>query len=249
MSRNGYLTSRRFWLVVAAIILALLLLGTTAIKTAAQTTPSFSIVSVQRDTSVTIETANFPPNQTFTVTMGAMGTRGVNGVNVGTLDSGAGGVLTATFNIPDQLKGARTIAVRASTAHSNPYFAFNWFYNNTAAISSPTPGDTTPSPGTDATGIPTFVVTGVRQGESVTISTSNFPANQTFSVTMGAMGSRGLGGFPAGTWNSGAGGAQSVTFDIPAEMSNTGRIAIRLSTAHTNPYFAFNWFWNRTTGS
>jgi hypothetical protein len=83
---------------------------------------------------VTIKTKDFPPNQTFQITMGAFGTQGIGGYQVGTLNSGAGGQLTATFNLPPQLVGASRIAIRAQTAHANPFFAYNWFYNTTATV-------------------------------------------------------------------------------------------------------------------
>jgi len=59
-----------------------------------------------------------------------MGTRGVGGVQVATVDSGAGGTLDLTFNIPDYLKGQYQIAIRMQSPTSG-YYAFNWFYNNT----------------------------------------------------------------------------------------------------------------------
>jgi hypothetical protein len=90
--------------------------------------PTFGIVKVIRDTSVTIQTANFPARQTFTARMGAMGTRGIGGTVVGSLDSGGGGSFSATFNIPAGLRGARQIAIRLDSPQG--YFAYNWFWNN-----------------------------------------------------------------------------------------------------------------------
>lgn len=206
--------------------------------------PTFSIASVQMGSKVTIQTTNFPPNQSFTVTMGAMGTKGVNGVVVGTMNSGAGGALTATFNIPAQFANAYQVAIRAQTAHANPYFAYNWFYNNTTG----TGGQPTPvTPTLPAyTGVPTFSVCGVVKGTTVTIKTNNFPPNQAFTVTMGAFGTQGIGGYTVGTLNSGAGGALTATFNIPAQLAGASQIAIRAQTAHANPFFAYNWFWNNT---
>jgi LysM repeat protein len=91
--------------------------------------PTFTIVSVVRDTSVTIRTANFPANQTFTARMGPMGTRGIGGTSVGTTNSGSGGSFTATYNIPANLKGAYQIAIRLDSPSG--YFSYNWFFNNT----------------------------------------------------------------------------------------------------------------------
>jgi hypothetical protein len=209
--------------------------------------PTFSVSSVVSGKSVTIKTVNFPPNQAFTVTMGAMGSKGVNGVVVGTLNSGVGGALTATFNIPAQYATAYQVAIRAQTAHANPFFAYNWFYNNTTGTTGTggQPPPATPKPPA-YTGIPTFKVCGVVKGATATIKTNNFPPNQTFTVTMGAFGTQGIGGYVVGTLNSGVGGALTATFNVPAQLAGAGRIAIRAQTAQTNPFFAYNWFWNNT---
>ena len=206
--------------------------------------PTFSVSAVDVDKTVSIQTANFPPNQTFTVRMGPMGSRGVNGVVVGTLQSGVGGALKATFNIPAQLQKSYQIAIRAETAHANPFFAYNWFYNNTTGMGG-NPPPTVP-PGPVYTGVPTFTVCGVAQNASVTIKTANLPPNQTFTVTMGAFGTQGIGGVVVGTLNSGTGGALTATFGIPAQFAGYNRIALRMQTAHAAPFFAYNWFYNTT---
>ena len=100
------------------------------------TTPSpakvatFNIQSVVKDSKVTIKTANFPAGKTFNVKMGAMGTRGVNGTSAGTVESGSGGELTYTINIPSQVQGMSRIAIRLEST-TGGYFSYNWFYNNT----------------------------------------------------------------------------------------------------------------------
>ena len=207
--------------------------------------PTFKIVSVATDQNVTIETNNFPANQTFTVTMGPMGTRGIGGTVVGTIASGSGGTLTQTFDIPAALHNSRQISIRAQTAHARPYFAYNWFYNATAGDTGG-PGPTPPPPTTGYSGIPTFKVCSVTRDTSVTIVTNNFPANQSFTVTMGPMGTRGIGGTAVGTIESGSGGTLTQTFNIPAHLHGSSRIAIRAQTAHARPYFTFNWFYNNT---
>ena len=73
---------------------------------AAGTVPTFTISSVATDSTVTVVTYNFPANRDFTVRMGAYGTLGIGGIVVGTLNSGSGGSFSATFNIPDALKGS-----------------------------------------------------------------------------------------------------------------------------------------------
>lgn len=209
--------------------------------------PTFKIDSVTADESVTIVTSSFPPNQLFTVTMGAMGTLGINGTVVGTIESGSGGTLTKTFNIPDAFKGAYQVSIRAQTAHANPYYAYNWFYNNTTTTPPTTPTPTpAPAPTTGYTGIPTIHICTVERDESVTFRTTNFPANQTFTVRMGPMWTTGIGGTVAGTFDSGAGGSFDKTFEIPDGLAGSYRISIRMDTAHANPYYSYNWFYNNT---
>jgi hypothetical protein len=92
--------------------------------------PTFSITGVERNSSVTIKTANFPANDTFNVLMNYYGTAGIGGTKVETVSTGEGGTLTLTFNIPDFLKGQGKIAIRLESPSSG-YFSYNWFYNNT----------------------------------------------------------------------------------------------------------------------
>lgn len=97
--------------------------------------PTFTVCSVMRDSQITIVTNNMPPNQTFVATMGAFGTAGIGGTQVTTVDSGNGGALNITLSIPQHLRGYGKIAVRLQTTHAvGPYYAYNWFYNNTASV-------------------------------------------------------------------------------------------------------------------
>lgn len=200
--------------------------------------PTFSITSVVTDDTVTIETRDFPANDSFDVLMNVMGTRGVGGTKVTTVDSGSGGTLTWTFDIPDQLKGLYRIAIRLESPTSK-YFAYNWFYNNTTDGTIP---DTGLPPGV----FPTFSITGVVQNSKVTVRTANLPANDTFVVLMNYMGTRGVGGTQVHSFDTGAGGTQDLTFDIPAALHGQYQIAIRMQSPTTH-FFAYNWFYNNTT--
>ena len=231
---------KRFLL--ATIVIAILLTvsaGSALMAPRAQTIPTISIVSVQADESVTIRTANYPPDQTFTVTMGPMGTRGINGTVVAETDSGDGGTFEATYDIPDELKGSYQIAIRLQSPAG--YYSYNWFYNDTANPTSSTPPVTPPQ-----VTIPTFSIEAVERDSSVTIQTNDFPPNRDFVVTMGPMGTRGLNGTVAETIDSGDGGSFEATFEIPAGLHGSHRISIRLE-ATTGGYFAYNWFYNVTT--
>ena len=89
--------------------------------------PTFSIVEVTKDKSVTIKTANFPKDQEFVVRMGLYGTLGVKGEKVATVSSGKGGEMSFTFNFPASLAGEAQIAIRLES--TSGYYAYNWFYN------------------------------------------------------------------------------------------------------------------------
>jgi len=207
--------------------------------------PTFSIESVVTSKSVTIKTSNLPPNDAFTVTMGKIGTKGIDGEEVATTNSGSGGAQTFTYNIPASLAGISQIAIRMQSPTSG-YFAYNWFYNTTAtATTSPQPSPTaTPAPA-GYSGFPTFSIESVVKDKSVTIKTDNLPPNDTFAVTMGEMGTKGVDGIEVAATNSGAGGAQTFTYSIPASLAGSSQIAIRMESPNTG-YFAYNWFWNTT---
>jgi hypothetical protein len=207
--------------------------------------PTFSIVSVVTDTSVTIQTYNLPANDTFDVTMGPMGTKGVGGVKVDVVDSGSGGSKTYTFDIPSSLAGYYQISIRMQSPNSG-YYAYNWFYNDTSGSATQPPPTTTPPPG--YSGIPVFTIVSVVADDEVTIQTSNLPPNDTFNVTMGPMGTQGIGGTVVDVVDSGSGGTKTYTFDIPSSLYGSYKISIRMQSP-TSGYYAYNWFYNNTTGS
>jgi hypothetical protein len=238
---SSILSQSRVRFLILALMLAAIA-GVLGVRPAyASTIPTISITNVVTDQTVTVQTYNFPPNQNFVVTMGPFGTQGIGGYVVATTNSGVGGSFSATYNIPDQLKGSYRIAIRLQTTHANPFFAYNWFYNNTTGTGGIPP--TQPPPGPVYTGIPTFTVCSVVQNQTVTIRTNNMPPNHTFTVTMGPFGTQGIGGYVVGTLNSGAGGQLTATFNIPPQMAGAYRIAIR---TQGSPWFAYNWFYNNT---
>ena len=178
--------------------------------------------------------------------MGPYGTKGVGGVLVTTTNSGSGGTLTLTYNIPSSLYGLYQIAIRLESPTSG-YFAYNWFFNNTSAATSTPPPEATSTPVPPSnSGYPTFTITAVVKDQTVSISGKNFPANDTFNVTMGPYGSLGIGGTNVGSTSTGAGGSLTATYSIPSSLYGSSKIAIRLQSP-TSGFFAYNWFFNNTT--
>lgn len=203
--------------------------------------PTFSIVKVVQDDSVTIRTNNLPPNDIFTVTMGPMGSKGVNGYVVAKTESGKGGSREFTYSIPSQLYGSYQIAIRMQSPTSG-YFAYNWFYNNTSGKGGQPPP---PPPHPGYTGFPTFYILSVVRNQSVTVQAYNLPPNDTMTVTMGPMGTKGINGIQVATIETKAGGNKQFTFTTPAALYNSYKIAVRMQS-HWSGYFAYNWFYNNT---
>lgn len=233
---------QKILLIFTALVLFLSFAGIG--KAEASTYPTFTISEVKMDVSVTILTHDMPANMNFKALMGEIGTLGINGIEVATLNSDKGGSFLATFTIPEQLKGRAQIAIRLEGT-DNPFFAYNWFWNDAENGSwPPNYPPAQPTPPVCPCNIPTFSIKEVIKGEDVTITTQNFPKNVEFTVLMGKMWTRGINGIKVATLNSGEGGSFEATFDIPAELANDERVSIRLEG--TGGYYAYNWFWNNT---
>jgi hypothetical protein len=91
--------------------------------------PYFYINSVVANNTVTITGYNFPPDQSYVVTMGPYGGYGIGGTVVATSETKTGGTITATYTIPANLAGSYQIAIRMESPYN---YAYNWFYNVTA---------------------------------------------------------------------------------------------------------------------
>lgn len=216
--------------------------------------PSFAITAIKPDHSVTVTTYNFPANDRFEALMGYIGTRGVNGVSVVVIDTGKGGSQTYTFQIPPALYGQYAIAIRIQSISGSGYYAYNWFHNR--LVTYPVPGGPGPGPGPGPVGpgpdgqpgygyFPTFSIANVLPDQRVTILAYNLPPKKNFQVRMGPMGTRGIGGLLAGSFNTGEGGMQTLSFNIPAGLYTLPQIAIRIQASDRSGYYAYNWFYNR----
>ena len=233
------------------ILLAVVLLAVWALPAQAAPAPCycynypyFFIASVVADKEVTITPYRFAANDTYTVRMGAYGTLGIGGIVVDTVTTNSSGVLSkVTFSVPDALKGSYRIAIRLESPTTG-YFAYNWFYNNTTGSSDDTPA---PTPWDGYTGYPYFYIAAVTRDNAVTITPYNFTPEDTFNVRMGAYGTLGIGGIVVGTVTTDEDGKlNDLTYDIPAALAGSYKIAIRLESP-TSGYYAFNWFYNNTT--
>lgn len=222
-------------------------------------TPFTSILNVAGGTEVTLQTFNFPADKQFIVTMGKIGTRGIGGTVVGMQDSGTGGSFIASYAIPPALAGDAMISIRLQSTSSGHY-AYNWFHNSDGNVpvaystAIPTTGIPTLSSTSTTTSIaavptlpmglfPTFSVSAVQQDNTVTITTYNLTAGDTYLVYIGAYGTLGIGGVQVESVETGAGGSLTVTITIPSEWHGADKLAIRLESALSG-YYAYSWFEN-----
>lgn len=203
--------------------------------------PAFTIVNVVPGSQVTIQTTNFAVGETFDVLMNYYGTLGVGGIKVASITTTAASE-QFTFTIPPALASQYQIALRLQSTTTATY-AYNWFNNTTGNYGTGGPVVPTVPTGPIYFGVPSFQITGISANNSVTITTYNFPANDTFNAFMGYYGTAGIGGIYVGSVNSGAGGTQTFSFTIPPQLYGQAQIAIRLESP-TSRYFAYNWFWN-----
>ena len=90
--------------------------------------PSLWIDSVEKDETVTITAENYPSDVTLDVLMGEMDSEEERGQKVGTLTVGEGGKKSATFDIPEDLKGLDQISLITQNEKEG-YYSFNWFDN------------------------------------------------------------------------------------------------------------------------
>jgi hypothetical protein len=226
---------------LSAIVLAaiLILVFTQPAMAGGHVPPTFVITAVARNNYVEIMTDNFPANENFIVTMNYMGTQGIGGYVVATTNSGSGGRFTARYNIPAALYNQRKIAIRLQSTTSG-YYAYNWFYNANANVSTPP----SPPPTAPYYGFPTFSIKAVDQDTSVTIAGSNFPPNDKFIVRMNWMHTRGISGAIVDEAKTDANGhLKDIEYPIPPFLTGSYQIAIRLESP-TSGYYAYNWFYN-----
>lgn len=108
----------------------------------AEPIPTISIVEVVKDEIVIIRARDYPADIDFKVRMGLNGTKGIDGYVVDTINSGRGGSFTATFEIPQELRGQKQIAIRLESREG--YYSYNWF-DNTSSWSVPVTTDAQPT--------------------------------------------------------------------------------------------------------
>lgn len=92
--------------------------------------PTFGVLSVVADSTVTIMTSEFPKKAKYTMYMGPSGSRGFGGTLLGTFETDDDGQMTLVFNIPATLRGYSPIDFRFEFPDGS--WKNGFFYNVTA---------------------------------------------------------------------------------------------------------------------
>lgn len=203
--------------------------------------PTTSILAVVEGESVTVQTANFPANNTFYVYMGYNGTDGINGFLVSKLTTGNGGSFRAKFPIPDELAGEDIIAIRFESVTESKYYSYNWFFNDSAADNSGSYTGTTPT--NLPPGFPTFDIVSVVKGETVSIRTRYLPPQTRYAVFMKKGDSSVYTWYEVAGIETNEGNVLNATFNIPEEIRYSEKIAIKLYSINDG-FVTYNLFNN-----
>lgn len=185
--------------------------------------PDIRIDATVRDQSVKMTVRMGVKNAKVDILMGPAGSKGIQGVNVGTANTGKTGGFQATVNIPASLKGADRLDVRVQVKSSKDALAFRGistgFYNMTSGPKG-------------YSSLPSVVITRVVRNERVDVTVHNLPPNKSFNVFLGAyLGHRNYPSIKVGSLSSSVGGTVTASFNIPAALYKAKEIVLVLQNA------------------
>ncbi|MCH7480983.1 MAG: hypothetical protein IIC79_06290 [Chloroflexi bacterium] len=209
--------------------------------------PTFWVHDVNPRKTVTIKVMDYPKFEKYKVTMGEVGGELSPGIPVGLLDGSSGRDFTITFAIPSGLWDDPELFIRLENS-----FTQNFGYTGFTQTDPWAPVYLGPSPGFSTSsgvssgytsGIPFTSILNVVADSEVTLQTFNLPAGKDFIVTMGLIGTRGIGGTVVAIQSSGAGGSLIATYAIPPALAGSDMISIRLQSTSSGHY-AYNYFFN-----
>ena len=211
-----------------ALAIVTTLVSAAIVPAVAAVQPVITVTNVNPGSQVTFRVDNMPANTKMAVTMGAAGTAGF-GPTVAHIISGSGGTQTFTVEILSDVRNAAAIAMRVDSGTGLAAFTT---FTNTGAFVSPTAVPTavpvaTATPvfgtgGATTSGVTTLRVIHVQQGGWFQVLFNNLPLSTSFSVTVGAAGTAGVGGYLVAHMKTTATGptVATGTFEIPFPLHN-----------------------------
>lgn len=212
---------------LALILMTILALLPLARVVQADSVPTISIQGVTKDDKVYVVTHDFPAKREFIARMGKFGTKGIDGIQVGKVDSASGGSLKFTFVIPDSLHGESKIAIRLEST-TGGYFSYNWFTNSTFGT------HTGGIPAEEITLPPQIIIASVKKDTLVIVKGLDFPKDETFDVLIGKEGTKGIDGVLVDTIDLNGESAFTLSFNIPESLKSEEKLAIRFESKESD---------------
>lgn len=212
------------------------------------TGPEFAMHDVNPNKTFSINVTGFEGDTPYYVYLGT-NDENFEGSLVGKIPAEENYTFSKTFMIPSWLWYKPELKVvlegqftehSGATAFTNvddwevltPYGEYTTFWINSALAAKAQAGKT-----------PFTSIVNVVKDTEVTVQAFNFPADTDFHVTMGRLGTEGIGGFIVGSENSGETGDFYATFEIPGQLQGEQYIAIRFQSK-TSGHFAYDFFPN-----
>jgi len=210
---------------IITIVMTLAILMSAVSISSASPLSDTTVMSVVENESVTVRLEQFPDKETFYVYMGFRGSQGINGYLISKIATNDGGTFLAKFLIPEGLKNEDIIAIRFESMDSNVVW-YNWFYNETA-YSNPAPVSGTTYNNLKP-GFPTFNLIKFVKGQSITVQTKYFPADERWAVFLnsGSGAKSNKGWIEVNGFDSSEGGVMTMTLGIPSSLQYAENIAV-----------------------
>jgi LysM repeat protein len=193
--------------------------------------PVILIRNTVRDASVTVLTAGYMKGATVEFYIGAQGSKIGQAIKVAEMKSEKPAVLTATLDIPVQLRGAQKLVVFARAPKASKLVLQQWFYNMT-------------SPASGYSELATAQVTGWVYDASVSVKVFNAPPAITYQVILMDANRRQYQPFVVGTLKTGVGGTVEATFNLPKGLMGQRSIFIALQDSASGS-FAYALYTNK----
>lgn len=193
---------------------------------AATIQPNIRVIGVNPDENVQVMIYNLPSDTDFTVTESAAGNQGMGSV-IAHFNSGDGGTQSYWFEILTDVRAADSAEIRIDSGTG--IFAYTAF-DPAAALSSTSSSTTTTTSSTSVV-TPTMGqihVLHVEKGGTVTAELQGLPVDTQFTVTVGAAGSQGFGGYKVGDLSTESLTDHIGTFEIPVDLSGEKSLDLRI---------------------
>jgi len=208
--------------------------------------PVMSVLNLVPGSRIQLQILNLPDYAEFTVTMGPAGSRGLGAPVVAHFNTYGNENVNYWFEVQTEVREDPAFDVRIDNgAGTYTYLTVD----NTTPVSIP--ADTrTPSPTQTPTPLGWSITTRtfglikimkVQRDGVVVAVIRNMPANTVFNVTIGAAGTKGLGGYLVGslTTTNANGVAMVGTFEIPSLLRGSDFLDLRVAASGHFYYATF----------